>query len=143
MGKDIKTKIVISAVNFTSGGPLSVLLDCLKALKNYEYVKKFEITVLVHKRILVNDFLDDFNVLEFPLIKSSWIKRLDFEYRKSKALSEALNPKIWISLHDMTPNVAAEVQYVYCHNPAPFYSCLLYTSPSPRDRQKSRMPSSA
>ena len=27
-----------------------------------------------------------------------------------------------------------------CHNP---HSCLLYTSPSPRDRQKSRMPSSA
>ena len=24
-----------------------------------------------------------------------------------------------------------------------FHSCLLYTSPSPRDRQKSRMPSSA
>ena len=26
---------------------------------------------------------------------------------------------------------------------APFTVCLLYTSPSPRDRQKSRMPSSA
>ena len=26
---------------------------------------------------------------------------------------------------------------------AQLYSCLLYTSPSPRDRQKSRMPSSA
>ena len=25
----------------------------------------------------------------------------------------------------------------------PFMNCLLYTSPSPRDRQKSRMPSSA
>ena len=25
----------------------------------------------------------------------------------------------------------------------PLYNCLLYTSPSPRDRQKSRMPSSA
>ena len=25
----------------------------------------------------------------------------------------------------------------------PFFTCLLYTSPSPRDRQKSRMPSSA
>ena len=24
-----------------------------------------------------------------------------------------------------------------------YYACLLYTSPSPRDRQKSRMPSSA
>ena len=26
---------------------------------------------------------------------------------------------------------------------APFYTCLLYTSPSPRDRTRSRMPSSA
>ena len=26
---------------------------------------------------------------------------------------------------------------------AQFFGCLLYTSPSPRDRQKSRMPSSA
>eukprot|EP00828_Plagiopyla_frontata_P018340 TRINITY_DN2354_c0_g1_i2.p1 TRINITY_DN2354_c0_g1~~TRINITY_DN2354_c0_g1_i2.p1 ORF type:complete len:561 (-),score=45.02 TRINITY_DN2354_c0_g1_i2:22-1704(-) len=29
------------------------------------------------------------------------------------------------------------------HNLEPFNTCLLYTSPSPRDRQKSRMPSSA
>ena len=29
--------------------------------------------------------------------------------------------------------------WVYDH----FHTCLLYTSPSPRDRQKSRMPSSA
>ena len=28
-------------------------------------------------------------------------------------------------------------------NVARYYNCLLYTSPSPRDRQKSRMPSSA
>ena len=27
--------------------------------------------------------------------------------------------------------------------PAPLYTCLLYTSPSPRDRTRSRMPSSA
>ena len=37
----------------------------------------------------------------------------------------------------------------YCHTPMRWawdfedYVCLLYTSPSPRDRQKSRMPSSA
>ena len=29
------------------------------------------------------------------------------------------------------------------HRPTEVYNCLLYTSPSPRDRQKSRMPSSA
>ena len=34
-------------------------------------------------------------------------------------------------------HVAAEEGHVRCH------TCLLYTSPSPRDRQKSRMPSSA
>ena len=28
-------------------------------------------------------------------------------------------------------------------NPAMYFTCLLYTSPSPRDRTRSRMPSSA
>ena len=31
----------------------------------------------------------------------------------------------------------------YIEEYIPFYSCLLYTSPSPRDRTRSRMPSSA
>ena len=31
----------------------------------------------------------------------------------------------------------------YDHFPLPVLSCLLYTSPSPRDRTRSRMPSSA
>ena len=33
--------------------------------------------------------------------------------------------------------------YTYSHRYAQDVVCLLYTSPSPRDRQKSRMPSSA
>ena len=37
------------------------------------------------------------------------------------------------------PGASATTQYVYDHSKR----CLLYTSPSPRDRQKSRMPSSA
>ena len=32
---------------------------------------------------------------------------------------------------------------VWCDSEYTFKGCLLYTSPSPRDRQKSRMPSSA
>ena len=31
----------------------------------------------------------------------------------------------------------------YDNSASPFYSCLLYTSPSPRDRTRARMPSSA
>ena len=33
--------------------------------------------------------------------------------------------------------------FLHCKELRTFSSCLLYTSPSPRDRQKSRMPSSA
>ena len=40
-------------------------------------------------------------------------------------------------LTEVTPEVTAEV------TPEVTPDCLLYTSPSPRDRQKSRMPSSA
>ena len=37
----------------------------------------------------------------------------------------------------------AQQNQLHARNPNPSQSCLLYTSPSPRDRQKSRMPSSA
>ena len=40
------------------------------------------------------------------------------------------------------PNLAS-LQQVDAKDGALAYVCLLYTSPSPRDRQKSRMPSSA
>ena len=36
-----------------------------------------------------------------------------------------------------------EVEFTISKRPTMYLSCLLYTSPSPRDRQKSRMPSSA
>ena len=34
-------------------------------------------------------------------------------------------------------------QFIYAAKQAKAKGCLLYTSPSPRDREKSRMPSSA
>ena len=37
----------------------------------------------------------------------------------------------------------AEVRVIMTGAAKAFITCLLYTSPSPRDRQKSRMPSSA
>ena len=42
------------------------------------------------------------------------------------------------SSKDMGAFVAAAVSFTFM-----YHDCLLYTSPSPRDRQKSRMPSSA
>ena len=41
---------------------------------------------------------------------------------------------------DMLKNIGADLRLV---PPKPYKDCLLYTSPSPRDRTRSRMPSSA
>ena len=35
------------------------------------------------------------------------------------------------------------IKFIDVYNHGDFYDCLLYTSPSPRDRTRSRMPSSA
>ena len=61
-----------------------------------------------------------------------------------------VTPSIWNGLHDIVdvPNrrtfeIAIPVGATAPTAPAGYLICLLYTSPSPRDRQKSRMPSSA
>ena len=41
------------------------------------------------------------------------------------------------------PNIVHGDWKTYQHEAERVRACLLYTSPSPRDRQKSRMPSSA
>ena len=43
----------------------------------------------------------------------------------------------------MLPNMLKQKKYVRATHSAVFCDCLLYTSPSPRDRTRSRMPSSA
>ena len=48
-----------------------------------------------------------------------------------------------VGLKQITPSRALAEQHYGVHKERPFFACLLYTSPSPRDRQKSRMPSSA
>ena len=45
---------------------------------------------------------------------------------------------------EILPYFVQKAQYLVHDENDPFYkSCLLYTSPSPRDRTRSRMPSSA
>ena len=51
-------------------------------------------------------------------------------------LKNAVNGKTMMTLHNETLRFEAALRDAG-------YTCLLYTSPSPRDRQKSRMPSSA
>ena len=52
-------------------------------------------------------------------------------------------PEILSKLNRETHQKVLQPRMLSGHIQGRFLSCLLYTSPSPRDRQKSRMPSSA
>jgi len=117
MGENVKN-IVISAINFSEGGPLSILKDCLSYLsKNIS--DKYVVIALVHRKDLIG--ISGITYYEFPNSKKSWFKRLYYEYIYFKKLSKIIKPYLWLSLHDITPNVKADIRAVYCHNPAPFY----------------------
>ncbi len=117
-----RPKIVISGVNITEAGPSSILADCLDCAAR-ELAGHYDIVALVHKASLVK--AHGVQVLEFPNSKRSWLHRLYYEYIGFLPLSERLKPRLWLSLHDMTPNVRAERQAVYCQNAAPFYRLRL------------------
>lgn len=113
-----KKNIVVSAVNLNCGGTLSILKDCLEYLTS-ELRNSYNIIALVHDRSLSD--IDGINYYEFPLAKKCWGIRLYYEYVYFKKLSKKIKPHLWLSLHDITANVDAEIQAVYCHNPSPFH----------------------
>lgn len=111
-------KIVVSAVNLVEGGPLTILQKCLEALSLYS---GNEISVIA---IINNENICQYSNIEYIYLswpKKSWLYRLYFEYIYSWKLSKRLKPYLWLSLHDMTPNVKANLRAVYCHNATPFY----------------------
>lgn len=118
----MKRRIVLSGVNFVEGGPLSVFKDALRELADH-YAGRYEIVALVHGRNLFD--IQNVTYIEFPQVKSSWLRRLHFEYWSLRDISRRLRPYLWLSMHDMTPNVTADVRAVYCHNPSPFYRLAL------------------
>ena len=82
-------------------------------------------------------------------LKSGWISSKAREtYLETfpiviwEALSECNKIRLSLNYCEACCMEYLSVQEVFPLKPV-FNSCLLYTSPSPRDRQKSRMPSSA
>ena len=73
---------------------------------------------------------------------------LDFHIGNKSGKIEVNSSKPLISKRDLSlaysPGVAAPVKEISKDASKAYdYTCLLYTSPSPRDRTRSRMPSSA
>jgi glycosyltransferase involved in cell wall biosynthesis len=118
MGEGMK-QIVLSGVNITEMGPAIVFENALKAAVEL-YGDRYEIVAIVHRKSLFS--VAKVIYREFPEVKVSWLRRLVFEYFTLNKISRSMNVELWVSMHDMTPNVKAERRAVYCHNPAPFYS---------------------
>ncbi|MFT5891953.1 MAG: glycosyltransferase involved in cell wall biosynthesis [Dokdonia sp.] len=116
-----KKNIVISAINFFEGGPLSVLKDCLSFLNTSAYLEHYTFIALVHKKSLFDESEYAHIVfIEFPKSRTSYAYRLYYEYVHFKNIAKEHNVFFWLSLHDMTPSIGNVNQAVYCHNPSPF-----------------------
>lgn len=113
---------VISGINLFEGGPLSVYHDCLSNIINLGLNKDQKFILFVSKLFLFDEFKDtlNFEFIELPLARRSYLFRLWYEYIFFYKYSLNRNIDVWISLHDITPNVLAKRRYVYCHNPSPF-----------------------
>lgn len=114
--------LVISGVGMNEGGILSVLRSVVSTAENV-LPPSWKIIVLAHKNSLLN--CSRAELVEFPTIKGSWFKRIWFELITSHRLSIDYGATIWFALHDMTPIVSANRQYVYAHSPSCFAKLAL------------------
>lgn len=112
--------IVLSGINLFEGGPLSIYKDCLDAITSLGLDKQYRFIAFVHKRELFRNYPSTIEFIELPRSRTHYLYRFYYEYIYFKKYSKQMEIDIWISLHDMTPNVKANKQYTYCHNPTPF-----------------------
>jgi len=116
----MKRTIVVSAIALQSGGTLSILQDCLRELSRTAY-REYEIHIILKDKALAGGDYPSLNFIKVDGTRS-YFHRWYYEYYKFNAISRKLRPDLWLSLHDITPNVSAATRAVYCHNPSPFYS---------------------
>lgn len=105
------------------GGIFTILHNALQELSKHIENKKVDVIALVHDASKFQ--FQNITIIEIPLSKKSWWFRLYYEYFYFKKLSKKLQPDIWFSLHDTTPNVVANKQFVYCHHPTTLFNPTL------------------
>lgn len=112
-----KKKIVLSGANITSGGPLTIFNDALSQMSKIENCEI--IAVVGDKNIF--DKLENVSFIEIPNYKKFILLKFYYEYFYFKIISRKINPDVWISLNDFTPNVLAKSVFTYFHNASIFF----------------------
>ena len=101
------------------GGIFTILDNCLEKISLYS--KKNEIKVIALVRDKTKFDYSNIEYIDFSKAKKSWFSRLYLEYFYFKKISKKIKPDIWLSLHDVSPNVLAKKRFVYCHHATIFY----------------------
>ena len=114
-----KKTIVISGINMKEGGLLTILDNCLQKISDYNANNEFRVIALVYDKTFFS--YPNIEYLSFSKKNSSWFTRIYYEFFYLKKLSKSLNASVWLSLHDVTPNVIANKRFVYFHHPTIFY----------------------
>ncbi len=118
----MKKKIVISGINLFQGGPLSIYTDLLDEIVEKKIYLIYDFKLLVHKKVLFSKYSEYFEIEEFPKSRKNWLIRIFYEYFYFYKYSNNKNIYLWISLHDISPNVHTQHLITYCHNPSFSYN---------------------
>ncbi len=113
-------KIIVSGINLFEGGPINIFYESLDYICQ-NLLDEYEVVALVHRKDLFTKYSDKITILEFPNARKNYLFRLYYEYIYFYFKFKDLNADLWLSLHDISPNVKAMKKVVYCHNPMMFY----------------------
>jgi glycosyltransferase involved in cell wall biosynthesis len=105
------------------GGIFTILDNCLQKISFFSEKEEIKVIALVNDKSKFN--YPNIEYIEFPRSKKYWFLRLYYEYFYFKKFSKEIQPDIWFSLHDISPNVVAKKRFVYCHHPTVFYKSTL------------------
>lgn len=116
--------VVLSAVNIYTGGMLTIVRSFLGAVTETRAFGRqaYDVTLFCHRAADYADLATrGVTLIEIPVSRTNWLVRLFLEYVWFGIWSRRRDVDVWISLHDITPNVQARRRFVYCHNPVPFF----------------------
>lgn len=113
-------KIIISGANIYNGGKLALYYDCLDCIVKWKYYKKYDITAIVYKYELFEQYSNKITILEFPKERKNYLYRFWYEYFYFSYFFKKESVFIWLSLNDFSPRISAKYQFAYYHNVVPF-----------------------
>ena len=141
--------IILAALSLVFVLLVVMLFLVQKTLKRIAIASGVDITPIVKDKrppiwqvIAKNQFLIFLTVIGFLLSSAYFV----YGYLMQIGIDQGYMPVQPIHYSHKIHSGANQIECKYCHSSArasKHSGCLLYTSPSPRDRQKSRMPSSA